>query len=73
MQSLIVTLVVLNSFTFLLLGGIIAFIISKFYPSAPRLHPEMYDSQGNILPDILHSVTFDNNYDNEDDDYYQET
>jgi hypothetical protein len=74
MQSLIVTLVILNSFSFLLIGGVIAFIISKFYPAPPRLHPEMYDQQGNIRPDILYAVTFDNNYDNEDEDSdYQET
>jgi hypothetical protein len=50
-----------------MLGGIIGFIASKFYPAAPRLHPEMYNPDGSIRPDILYAVTFDQNYDDDED------
>ena len=38
----------------------------------PYLHPEFFDENGNIIPDEIVSVHFENNYDsddeNEDDD-----
>lgn len=67
MYGLITSLTVLVVLCFLMLGGIIGFIASKFYPPAPRLHPEMYNPDGSIKPDILYAVTFDQNYDDEDD------
>jgi hypothetical protein len=67
MYGLITALTVLTILCFLMLGGIIGFIASKFYPPAPRLHPEMYNPDGSIKPDILYAVTFDQNYDDEDD------
>jgi hypothetical protein len=67
MYGLITALTVLVVLCFLMLGGIIGFIASKFYPPAPRLHPEMYNPDGSIKPDILYAVTFDQNYDDEDD------
>ena len=69
MYSLITALTVLVVLCFLMLGGIIGFIASKFYPPAPRLHPEMYNPDGSIKPDILYAVTFDQNYDDDEDDY----
>jgi hypothetical protein len=67
MYSLLTTLIILVSFCFLMLGGIVGFIASKFYPAAPRLHPEMYNPDGSIRPDILYAVTFDQNYDDDED------
>ena len=67
MYGLITALTVLTILCFLMLGGIIGFIASKFYPPAPRLHPEMYNPDGSIKPDILYAVTFDQNYDDEED------
>lgn len=67
MYSLITALTVLVVLCFLMLGGIIGFIASKFYSPSPRLHPEMYNPDGSIKPDILYAVTFDRNYDDEDD------
>jgi hypothetical protein len=67
MYGLITALTVLIILCFLMLGGIIGFIASKFYPPAPRLHPEMYNPDGSIKPDILYAVTFEQNYDDEED------
>jgi hypothetical protein len=72
MYGLITALTVLVVLCFLMLGGIIGFIASKFYPPAPRLHPEMYNSDGSIKPDILYAVTFDQNYDDTDEDDEEE-
>ena len=68
MYGLITALTVLVVLCFLMLGGVIGFIASKFYPPAPRLHPEMYNPDGSIKPDILYAVTFDQNYDDTEDD-----
>jgi hypothetical protein len=72
MYGLITALIVLVVLCFLMLGGIIGFIASKFYPPAPRLHPEMYNPDGSIKPDILYAVTFDQSYSDEDDEDYEE-
>ena len=31
-------------------------------------HPEMFDQNGNLLPDEIFSVRFENDYDSEDED-----
>jgi hypothetical protein len=74
MYSLIVAIIILMFICVLLIGGIIGFMIVKFYPPAPRLHPEMYNPDGSIRPDILYAVTFDQPYDDNDDeeDRYEE-
>tara|TARA_Y100001934_G_scaffold215994_1_gene256111 strand:- start:177 stop:434 length:258 start_codon:yes stop_codon:yes gene_type:complete len=62
--------------TFLILGGIIGWlaqqnnyikmqnagIVSATY------HPEMYDENGNIIPDEIIALRFENNDDSEEDD-----
>jgi hypothetical protein len=69
MYNLIIALIVLLVLCFSLLGVIIGILFINLYPPAPRLHPEMYNSDGSIRTDILHAVTFEPNYDDEDDDY----
>jgi hypothetical protein len=40
-----------------------------FYQTAPvYTHPEMFDSNGNIIPDEILAVRFENDYDNINDD-----
>jgi hypothetical protein len=73
MISLLVTLIVLITLCILLVGLVSGFIVAKFYPPAPRLHPEMYNPDGSIRPDILHAVTFDGDYDYTDEDDQEET
>lgn len=60
---------------FLMIGGIIGWLAQQnnlFVTSQtmPSLHPEMYDENGNILPDEILAVRFENEYDDyeENDD-----
>ena len=36
------------------------------YREIPRPHPEMFDSQGNLIPDEVLAFNFENYYDNDD-------
>ena len=38
------------------------------YREIPRFHPEMFDSQGNLIPDEILAVRFENDYDYEDNE-----
>jgi hypothetical protein len=37
------------------------------YREIPRPHPEMFDSQGNLIPDEVIAFNFENYHDNNDD------
>ena len=61
------------TFLFLLVGGIIGWLTkSHLYENQMRqvyVHPEMFDENGNLIPDEILAVRFENYYDdNEDDD-----
>ena len=49
------------------LGGWIARDYMMNYREIPRPHPEMFDENGNLVPDDIVAFRFDN-YDNEEDD-----
>jgi len=72
MYGLITSLIILIVFCFLMLGGIIGFLASRFYPPIPRLHPEMYNSDGSINTDPLYSINFETTYDDDEDDDCEE-
>ena len=38
------------------------------YREIPRPHPEMFDANGNIIPDEVIAFRFENNYDDDEDD-----
>jgi hypothetical protein len=52
-----------------LLIGWVAREHSMNYREVPQFHPEMYDAHGNILPDEILAVRFENDFieDEEDD------
>ena len=57
----------------LLVGGMIGWMARQHsYETTPQYtytHPEMYDENGNLVPDEILAVRFENNYDtNEDND-----
>lgn len=60
--------------TFLILGGIIGWLaqqnnyINLQNQGVAFSHPEMYDENGNLIPDEIVAVRFENNDDNEEDD-----
>lgn len=60
---------------FLLLGGVIGYLTYGYLASqeaALPQHPEFYDEDGNILPDDILAIRFENSYEQyqdwEDDD-----
>ena len=61
-------------FTFLILGGIIGWLaqqnnyINLQNQGMAFSHPEMYDENGNLIPDEIVAVRFENNDDTELDD-----
>lgn len=68
------TLFCLVSFLFLCVGGVIGWLAKNHsFEMEPRnsgwLHPEFFDSDGNVIPDEVISVKFQEGYfDNDDDD-----
>ena len=49
-----------------LIGGWVAREYMMNYREIPKTHPEMFDSQGNLIPDEVIAFRFDNNYDYDD-------
>ena len=50
-----------------LLSGWVAREYMMNYREIPRPHPEMFDSQGNLIPDEVIAFNFENYHDNNDD------
>lgn len=67
-----ITIFCLLSFVFLLLGGIIGWLTrTNSYETQIRhivTHPEMFDENGNIIPDEILAVRFENDYDSDEDE-----
>ena len=78
METTIVTLTLTTvvSFLALLVGGMIGWMARQHSYETRRqivyTHPEMFDENGQLVPDEIVAVRFENNYDNdteeEDDD-----
>ena len=75
MTVVTLALTTLVSLLALLVGGMIGWIARQHsYETTPQIvytHPEMFDENGNLSPDEIVAVRFENNYDNdteEDDD-----
>ena len=78
METTIVTLTLTTivSFLALLVGGMIGWMARQHsYETTPQrvyAHPEMFDENGQLVPDEIVAVRFENNYDNTDDDTEEE-
>ena len=75
MENSLIAIFALLSVTFLLLGVIIGWLVKEqltifsYQLQTPNgVHPEMYDENGNIIPESLIAFRFDNLEDEEDDD-----
>ena len=56
---------------FLLVGVIGGWVARDYmlnYQENPRVHPEMFDQNGNLVPDEIVAFRFENNYDNDEED-----
>ena len=75
METLVVTLTlsIIMSLLALIVGGVIGWVARQHsYETTPQNmygHPEMYDANGNIIPDEIVAVRFenDNNEETEED------
>ena len=62
---------------FLILGLVVGWTAREYmmnYREVPRPHPEMFDNQGNLIPDEVIAFNFENYHDNitdEEDDHEQ--
>ena len=66
------TMTIMMTLLFFVVGGIVGWIANRtFLENQPiNMHPEFFDNDGNIIPDEILAVRFENDYDNleEDDD-----
>ena len=68
MQTAILAISIVLGICLLALGLIIGFLAKEnLYSYKGYTHPEMFDENGNILPDEILAVRFENSY----DDYYE--
>ena len=56
---------------FLIVGAIGGWVAREYmmnYQEVPRIHPEMFDINGNLVPDEIVAFRFENNYDNDQEE-----
>ena len=51
-----------------IIGGWVARDYMMNYQEIPKVHPEMFDQNGNLVPDDIVAFRFENNYDNDEED-----
>ena len=77
-ETLVVTLTLTTvvSVLALLVGGMIGWMARQHsYETTPQVvytHPEMYDENGNLVPDEILAVRFENNYDTDTENEEEE-
>ena len=72
----ILTVTIMFTLLFFMIGGILGGILgwmlkqSQFEKNyiIPNLHPEMFDENGNVLPDEILAIRFENENDHECED-----
>jgi len=73
-ETLVVTLTLMSvmSILALLIGGMIGWMARQHsYETTPQIvytHPEMFDANGQLVPDEILALRIENNYDKEIDD-----
>ena len=74
METTIVTLTLTTvvSLLALLVGGMIGWMARQHsYETTPQVvytHPEMFDANGQLVPDEILALRIENNYDNDEED-----
>ena len=56
---------------FFIVGLLIGWVAREYmmnYKEMPQFHPEMYDSNGNIIPDEILAVRFENDFIEDDEE-----
>ena len=64
------TMTVMMTLLFFVVGGIVGWIANRtFLENQPiNMHPEFFDNDGNIIPDEILAVRFENDYDSFEED-----
>jgi hypothetical protein len=73
MQAAIIALGSSVTILFLLVGLMIGWMVKQYIDETtlPKLHPEMFDEEGNIIPDTIYAVRFENDdFEHEDEEDY---
>lgn len=71
MLAVTLTLGTLISIIFFLVGGMIGWTVKQYLVERSYVaytHPEMFDSNGNLIPDEILAVRFENDYDIDNED-----
>lgn len=68
----ILTFTIMFTLLFFMVGGIVAWLAKDYFLEkqyvTPNLHPEMFDHNGNFIPDEILAVRFENEYDTDEDE-----
>ncbi len=75
MESIyLVTFSTMFTIMFFLIGGIIGWIANRHFLETrpPYLHPEFMDENGNLIPDEIVAVRFENGFEYDEDEYDDE-
>ena len=69
-QAYMLTMSIMMTLLFFVVGGIVGWIANRtFLENQPiNMHPEMFDENGNILPDEILALRIENNYDYDDEE-----
>lgn len=71
MLAVTLTITTLISIMFFFVGGVIGWMAKQhFYEKSyiSSIHPEMFDRNGNVIPDEILAVRFENDYDDDEDE-----
>ena len=72
MTIVTLTLTTVVSLLALLVGGMIGWMARQHsYETTPQIvytHPEMFDANGQLVPDEILALRIENNYDNDEED-----
>ena len=70
MLAVTLTIGTLVSIMFFFVGGVVGWLAQEhqFQTQPVYTHPEMFDENGNVLPDEILAVRFENSYDEFDEE-----
>ena len=70
MTAATITLFSLVTIQFLLIGVVVGYLTRDLFQrqTIPYMHPEMLDEYGNVLPDEILAVRFENDYETQEHD-----
>lgn len=60
----------------LVLGGVVGWTVRQYmmnYREIPKLHPEFYDENGNVIPDEVVAISFNPDYFDDEEDNDEES